>query len=258
MVRITKEALLVATVFVVGSASQIACKKTDAEKADVGAKVQAPWSREQSMYPGKVTELYGKLARVDFDDGHQGWVLVDKLQPAGSPQPAPADTCSVANGDRVSAPWSRTKQMYPGKITEVHGKLAHVNFDDGEQGWALCSETQKVGSAPDTNKVKAPWGRGHIMYSGKITEIYGKLARVDFDDGDQGWALVDKLDPPRSAEAMPPGTCSFNVGDTVRAPWDRAKSMYKGKLSEVYGKLAHVDFDDGETGWALCSKIEKP
>lgn len=106
----------------------------------VGTPVMAPWSRSGKMYGGRVTDLYGKLAHVSFNDGDQGWALVEKCRPKGIPQPTPTDTCSFSAGDRVKAPWSRNKAMYSGTVAETHGKLALINFLDGDQGWALCAE----------------------------------------------------------------------------------------------------------------------
>lgn len=108
----------------------------------VGASVMAPWSRTGQLYGGRVTELYGKLAHVSFNDGDQGWALVDRCRPKGIPLPDPTDTCAFAAGAKVKAPWSRNKAMYSGVVGETHGKLALVNFLDGDQGWALCSEMQ--------------------------------------------------------------------------------------------------------------------
>lgn len=107
--------------------------------AKKGSKVQAPWSRAQNMYAGTVSETYGKLALIDFADGDHGWAELTKLEPPGIPGPAPADPCAVRVGQKGRAPWSRSGTLYPGVVTEVHGKLAHVNFDDGDQGWALCA-----------------------------------------------------------------------------------------------------------------------
>jgi hypothetical protein len=109
-----------------------------------GAKVQAPWSRNQNMYPGTVHETYGRLALIDFDDGDHGWAEIVKLQPPGVPGPMPSDTCAVRVGTKGQAPWSRSGSLYPGTVTEVYGKLAHINFDDGDQGWALCSAVVKL------------------------------------------------------------------------------------------------------------------
>ena len=106
----------------------------------VGMPVLAPWSRTGKMYGGSVTELYGKLAHVNFNDGDRGWALVEQCRPKGIPQPTPSDTCAFAVGDKVKAPWSRKKAMYSGLVAETHGKLALINFLDGDKGWALCSE----------------------------------------------------------------------------------------------------------------------
>jgi len=233
----------------------------------VGTKVKAPWSRTGTMYAGKVTELYGKLAHVDFDDGDKGWADVTKLDPPGPAQAAPGDACAVKPGMSVQAPWSRSKAMFSGKVSEVHGKLAHVDFNDGDKGWALCAEIKEGGAAAPPvagvaaavavgAKVKAPWSRAGTMYSGKVTELYGKLAHIDFDDGDKGWADVTKLDPAGTALPTPTDPCAFKVDQKVKAPWSRAKTMYSGKIDELHGKLAHVSFDDGDKGWALCSEIK--
>ena len=110
--------------------------------AGVGDQVKAPWSQTATMYPGKVAEIYGKLARIDFDDGDHGWAEIAKLDPPGAPQSAPSDACSIAVGAKVKAPWSKTNTLFPGTASEVHGKLVHVKFDDGDHGWALCKETK--------------------------------------------------------------------------------------------------------------------
>jgi len=119
------------------------CCKQKEEPLRVGSEVEAPWSSAGAMFPGHVTELYGKMAFIKFDDGDEGWALVTELDPPGVAGPQPTDACSVAAGDRVLAPWSKTRKMYAGRIGEVYGKLALVNFDDGDKGWAMCTETKK-------------------------------------------------------------------------------------------------------------------
>lgn len=107
----------------------------------VGTSVMAPWSRQGKMYGGVVSEIYGKLGYVKFNDGDTGWAPLDKMRPAGTPQPDPAgDTCAFELGAKVKAPWSRTRALYSGVVSEVYGKLARIDFLDGDQGWASCSE----------------------------------------------------------------------------------------------------------------------
>ena len=118
------------------------CKKSD-EPLRVNSEVEAPRSSTGTMFPGHITELYGKMAYIKFDDGDEGWALVTDLDPPGVAGPRPSDPCSVNVGDRVLAPWSKTRKMYAGRVGEVYGKLAHITFDDGDTGWAMCSETQK-------------------------------------------------------------------------------------------------------------------
>ena len=229
-------------------------------RVTIGSRVQAPWSRSGQMYPGQVSSLYGKLALIDFDDGDQGWADVTRLRPAGVPRITPTDSCRVRIGEKVRAPWSRSGQMYPGIVSEVHGNLARVDFDDGDQGWALCSTTVVVrpvaisGPVRVGTRVMAPWSRTGHMYVGTVQALYGKLARIDFDDGDRGWAEVTQLRPSGTASRTPTDSCSVRRGEQVTAPWSRSGRMYPGVVSEVHGKLARIDFDDGDRGWALCSE----
>lgn len=41
------------------------------------------------------------------------------------------------------------------------------------------------------------------------------------------------------------------------APFSKTGKMYAGRIGEVYGKLAFVQFDDGDRGWAPCERVEK-
>jgi hypothetical protein len=107
----------------------------------IGDSVLAPWSRTKRRYGGKVDQIYGKLAFIKFEDGDSGWVLLAEMKPAGTPAPDPMDdSCAFKVRDKVKAPWSTTKAMYSGFVNEVYGKLALIDFLDGDQGWAACSE----------------------------------------------------------------------------------------------------------------------
>jgi hypothetical protein len=90
------------------------------------------------MGTAQIAELYGKLARVRFERGDEAWVLAVELEPPATATPPPPDACAVAPGDRVRAPWNPTEKTYAGRVTEVHGRIAEVQFDDGDKTWAPC------------------------------------------------------------------------------------------------------------------------
>jgi hypothetical protein len=180
---------------------------------------------------------------------------------------AASDQCAATVGSKVNAPWSRTQKKFPGTVTEVYGKLALIDFDDGDQGWALCANvdvTALGGAAAGAAatelvlgaNVRAPWSRAGRLYAGRVSQLYGKLALIDFDDGDQGWADVTQIIPPGAPTSVPPlDACAVTAGQAVMAPWSRQKAMYPGTVSEVHGKLAKIGFDDGDVGWALCHEV---
>ncbi len=154
----------------------------------VGDSISAPYSAAKTMYRGKVGEVYGKLIRVDYDDGSVNWALA-------------SETVHI---EHVQAPWKGTgpKQMYPGAVVEHYGKLAKIQFDDGSVGWAPVIELDPPGKSLPTPKasntftkgqsVLAPYSAAKKMYPGKVGEVYGKLIRVDYDDGAVNWALASE------------------------------------------------------------------
>ncbi len=110
------------------------------EKFEVGAKVKAPLGKRKKQN-ASVMELYGKLAKLRFADHNIGWALVKELEPPGAIQYYPKeDRCEAKVGDRVRARWSTSRSLTGAVVDEVHGKLAHLKFDDNDEDWALCDE----------------------------------------------------------------------------------------------------------------------
>ena len=92
--------------------------------------------------------------------------------------------------------------------------------------------------------------------TGFVMERYGKLAHVDFDDGDHDWFSVEELDPSGVAEQAPPDSCGFAMGDRVLSPWSATSKAYAGRVTEVHGKFAAVLFDDGDKTWTPCAELK--
>ncbi|RKI05019.1 hypothetical protein [Corallococcus sp. AB038B] len=51
-------------------------------------------------------------------------------------------------------------------------------------------------------------------------------------------------------------TCGAAVGDRVQARWSTAITLTNGTVDEVYGKLAHIQFDDRDVDWAVCADLK--
>lgn len=114
----------------------------------VGSEVEAPRS-DGTMGTAQIAELYGKLARVRFERGDEAWVLAVELEPPATATPPPPDACAFAPGDRVRAPWSPTENTYAGRVREVHGRIAEVQFDDGDKIWTPCDAVRSLDGASD-------------------------------------------------------------------------------------------------------------
>jgi hypothetical protein len=49
---------------------------------------------------------------------------------------------------------------------------------------------------------------------------------------------------------------SWGVGDRVLAPWE-PDFLYAGTIGEVRGDEAHIDFDDGDSGWVPLDELRE-
>lgn len=51
-------------------------------------------------------------------------------------------------------------------------------------------------------------------------------------------------------------TLAWSVGDRVLAPWE-PDFLYAGVISEIQDAEAHIDFDDGDSGWVPVSELRQ-
>lgn len=118
------------------------------EVYDVGDSTIAPLGKKASPTAATVVELYGRLALVAYQSGQQHWVNVKDLDPPGRVlKIGLGDACVVDKGAIVKAPWGKRKRLYKGVVDRVHGAFAHIQFDDGDRGWARCEELVAAGAA---------------------------------------------------------------------------------------------------------------
>ena len=99
----------------------------------------------------QILALYGKLALVQIPAAQSAsgsnsdeWVEVAKLDPQGVPQDLPpADGCALSVGQQARCPLagSSDRRRWPGRIIEVHGRMAIIRYnDDNSQVWVFCNE----------------------------------------------------------------------------------------------------------------------
>lgn len=128
-------------------ASALTAEDSAGEQFTAGAKVKAVRSKDPKVQNASFISQYGKLAKLKFADHNTGWVNVKEITPAGAIQPLPAgDSCDASEGDRVMAPWSTSYSKFAGKVGERYGKMAFIQFDDGERDWADC---EALGPIPE-------------------------------------------------------------------------------------------------------------
>ena len=113
--------------------------------------------------------------------------------------------------------------------------------------------------------VSAVWEPSKKRYKALVSRVYGRLAWVDYAGSGSAWmpikelALLDESHPALIEGPEPRETCSLSVGAKVKAPWSTTRTqLWAGTITEIYGGLARVKFDDGNTGWAHCAREIKP
>jgi hypothetical protein len=129
------------------------------------------------------------------------------------------------------------------------------------------TEADREGTTLKPNdKVTASLGpRKH--QAARVIETYGKFALVSFeDDGNdwvygnfKGWVLQKELTPPGAISNHPvDDTCTFEVNDAVRGRWNTVMKETDGVVKETYGRLAHVEFVNKQSGWTQCKLLKAP
>jgi hypothetical protein len=219
----------------------------------VGDRVLAPWE-PQFLYAGRVAELQADKALVQFDDGDSGWVPLDLLRPLAMPV-----------GQKVLSRKRMGQTFLPGEVREVRGDEVRVAFADGETEWtrvgALRIPCQPRGGATPTqvashmaflqhlrpgDRVWAPW-TSDMLYPGSVEQLTDKEAHIRFDDGGQGWVLLEQLVP-----------LQIPVGLRVLARWRMGKQYAPATVAEVEGDRIYLRFDDGNTEWSSAAALALP
>ncbi|MGF1578346.1 MAG: hypothetical protein ACFCD0_03165 [Gemmataceae bacterium] len=177
-------------------------------------------------------------------------------------------TSSWKAGDRVLAPWDPT-HLFVGTIVEVNKDQAHIEFDDGDQGWVNLEHINRLNLRP-RQSVLARKKMGLTFYPGKVLEVEEDELLVEFEDGDKEWTTTAAIQipcQPRGNGAKQTKVAShmaflehLEEGDRVWAPWT-SDVLFVGTVYDIREEEILIDFDNGEQGWVLPNQLipfEKP
>ncbi|KAE9044794.1 hypothetical protein PR001_g5224 [Phytophthora rubi] len=188
-------------------------------------------------------------------------------------------------GDRVNAYYGKGQRLFSGKIAKVYMNGTYdIKYDDGDSETRVeaifiesaesdardkdksikTEESSKPSSKPLTKRslrvgdaVKAKYKRGTRFFPGKITR-----ARMDgtfdvkYEDGDveervevdfiqrvdDGEDRDEEEEKPKKTKQKP-----LEVGDIVKAPFQRGVQLFRGKISRVRSDGTYdIVFDNGD------------
>jgi hypothetical protein len=220
----------------------------------VGDRVLAPWE-PQFLCVGRVAELKGTEALIEFEDGDAGWVLLDQIRPV-----------AVERGQKVLSRRQMGPHFSPGEIREVRGDEVCVVFADGQgEEWTRIAalripcqvmgpgaEPSRAGAPRETytpgpgDRVWAPWDSG-MLFVGTVDQIQDNDVHIHFDNGNRGWVLREQLVP-----------LQIPVGLRVLGRWKMGSLFYAGVVAKVQGERLFIKYDDGDREWTTPAALALP
>ncbi len=219
----------------------------------VGDRVLAPWE-PQFLYAGRVAQLDGNRALIQFDDGDAGWVVAEQILPL-----------TIPKGQKVLSRKRMGQAFFPGEIREVRGDEVLVVFADGGEEWtrvgALRIPCQPRGGATPTqvashlaflqhlqpgDRVSAP-SAGDLLRVGSVHLIEERQAYIRFDDGSRSWVPLEQLVP-----------LQIPVGLRVLGRWRMGRDFHPGTVAEVDGDRIYLRYDDGNVEWTTPAALALP
>jgi hypothetical protein len=93
------------------------------------------------------------------------------------------------------------------------------------------------------DRVFAPW-EPQFLYAGAIQEIVGEQAHIVFDDGDQGWARLEDLQP---LDVWP--------GLEVLSRRKMGHLFSPAVVEEAHDQSVRIRFDSGEQEWTTVAAL---
>jgi hypothetical protein len=208
----------------------------------VGDRVLAPWE-PNFLYVGKIAQLDGGQALIEFEDGDAGWVQLDQIR-----------TLALARHLKVLCRQRMGPTFAPAEILDIDGDKVHVRFQNGSDEWTRLAalripcEPRGPGAAPAKvashlaflqhlrrgDRVWAPWG-STTLFAGTVDDIRDQEAHIHFDDGDQGWVLLEQLVPLQ----LVPGT-------RVLGRWKMGAQYHPAIVTQMDGERVHLRYDNGD------------
>jgi hypothetical protein len=197
-----------------------------------GDRVFACW-HDLFWYPAVVVAVNGEQHHVLFDHGNQAMLTLDRIKPL-----------TLAIGDRVFCRRQGGPEFLPGEVTERHGEVVKVRYDDAEEettsirlvrlerdDWFPPSELPNINKG---DRILGCWFDLH-WYPGVVLSIDGKRLHVLFDDGDQALLTTDKV-----------RALKVNVGDRVWGRYKGGPIYYGGEVMKKQGEVIDIRYDDGD------------
>ncbi|RLN64318.1 hypothetical protein BBJ29_004232 [Phytophthora kernoviae] len=221
-----------------------------------------------------------EASQIEVSDNDDEDMFADSDDDKKRKPTASAKKRSWEVGDRVKAFYGKGKRLFSGRIVKVHMNGTYdIRYEDDDSEFRVDasliqdedSEKQQSpktkGSPVSASKssakrklrvgdaVKANYKGGAKLFPGKITrERMDGTFDVRYEDGDSEERVKPELIQPvygsdneTDLKLSKKKKSPFEVGDVVKAPFQRGSKLFRGKISRVRSDGTYdVVFDDGD------------
>lgn len=218
---------------------------------NTGDRVLAKRPPEDFLYPAVIRHIQDDRYFVIFDDGEDGFVQAQQMQPF-----------QLEIGDPVDALHGRDPRFQQGKVHDKKDDAVQVAFPDGGLAWIaydklrIPSKRARPARAPrDLNAVD--WQVGDRIwacwfdlcwYPGVVLHAEDGQVTVLFDHGATSSMTADRI-----------RKLSFQERDRIECRWRGGNEYFPGEIVRRHGEVINVHFDDGdeETTLIRLTRLQK-
>ncbi|GMF29595.1 unnamed protein product [Phytophthora fragariaefolia] len=246
----------------------------------VGDSVKAKYKRGARFFSGKITrERMDGTFDIKYEDGDvEERVEVDFIQriddgedrSESRDQSKKSKNQSFEVGDIVKAPFQQGVKLFRGKISRIRSDETYdIVFDDGdrdshvpgdliqrEEGKSNSEQKPKTVTLKAGDVVNARYKKGSKRFAGTITRARSDgTYDIRYDDGDVEMRvemdMIEVLDDSKRKEDPRTGSpklkTSMQVGDKVRAHYNKGSKMFSGEITAVHRDGTYdIRYDDGD------------
>lgn len=204
-----------------------------------GARIQGQWA-DRNWYPGVLTERFGRVWQVKFDDGDRAWLDSSRLKVGQGRKSRFGLVLSIVFAIALLA---SAYYLFAGSWDEG------VGYEETTSGPTVASAPSAAlvplqGEPPVGIRVLAPFDGRRFYFIGTVAAVNGSQVDVSFLDGDR-----------RTIEAAELRQDTIAPGVVVSASSTREEGWFRALVIGADSTRIQVRFEDATEEWVPLSRV---